>query len=79
MKEINIEQVESCPECGAENVFPGWDSEEKGYIATCQTCGKKIFLCDACFYADDNPEHKCDWYINEDGRGCFRGWIKNGE
>ncbi len=79
MKEINIEQVEICPECDAENVFPGWDPEEKGYIATCQTCGKKIFLCDACLHADDNPKGKCDWYKNEDGRGCFRGWIKKGE
>lgn len=76
---IEIEQVEICPECDTENTYPEWDPEEKGYIATCGNCGKKIFLCDACLHADDNDECKCDWREREDGRGCFRGFIKKGE
>ena len=76
---MTIEQVETCPICDAENSYPDWDPEEKGYIATCESCGKKIFLCDACFHADDNPEMECDWHEENDGRGCRRGWIKEGE
>ena len=73
-----IEQVETCPHCDCDNVFGNLDPEEKGYIAICWNCGKKIFLCDACLHADDNPERKCDWKERRDGRGCFRGWIKKG-
>lgn len=79
MIEILIEQIETCPHCDCDNVLGNWDSEEKGYIATCWNCGKKIFLCDACIHADDNPKHKCDWCERENGRGCFRGFIKKGE
>lgn len=72
-------QTEVCPICETENFYPEWDPEEKGYIAICSGCGKKIFLCDACFHADDNPTRYCAWHETEDGRGCFRGWIKEGE
>lgn len=74
-----IEQVETCPNCDCDNVFSNWDPEEKGYIAVCWNCGKKIFLCDACLHAEDNPERICDWKERRDGRGCMRGWIKKGE
>lgn len=73
-----IEQVEVCPICDSENYYPGFDPEKKGYVTKC-CCGKKIFLCDACLHAEDNPTGKCDWIETEDGRGCFRGWIKKGE
>lgn len=63
------EAVEMCPHCMGENVFPGWDTEEQGYVSVCQHCGEKIMLCDECQHADDNPVGKCDW---ESGR-CFRG------
>lgn len=79
MNDILIEQVEMCPYCEAENSYPGWDPEEKGYIATCTNCGKKIFLCDACLHAEDNLTQKCNWCETNSGRGCFRGWIEKGE
>ena len=72
-------QTEACPNCETENFYPEWNPEENGYIVICSGCGKKIFLCDACLHADDNPERKCDWKERRDGRGCFRGWIKKGE
>lgn len=72
-------QSEVCPECETENFYLMWDPEEKGYIAQCFKCGKKIFLCDACIHADDNKSHRCDWNETETGRGCFRGFIKKGE
>lgn len=76
---IIIEQTETCPYCDSENTYPNWDTDYLGYIATCNECGKKIFLCDACTHAEDNKEQKCDWHEDETGRGCFRGWIKKGE
>ena len=75
---IEFEQTECCPYCEAENTYPNWDPEEKGYIATCRCCGMKMFLCDACLHADDNPGQKCNWHEDETGRGCFRGWINKG-
>ena len=77
--EINWGQTEYDPECETENFYPQWDPEEKGYIATCKGCGRKIFLCDACMHSEDNEAMRCDWHRNETGHGCFRGWIKNGE
>ena len=80
----NIEAVEVCPYCEAENSFPGYDAEVNGYIVACQNCGKEIFLCDDCTYAEDNPEHQCDWHVikTENGivtSGCFRGVVTNPE
>ena len=72
-------QTEVCPECNTENFYYKFDPETEGYIVTCKHCGKKLFLCDACLHADDNPEGLCDWHRNETGRGCFRGWIEKGE
>lgn len=72
------EVVEICPYCMNENYYV-WDPEKKNYVATCSRCGKKIFLCDACRFTDDNPKGYCDFYETEEGRGCFRGWIKEGE
>jgi hypothetical protein len=68
------EAVECCPHCGTENVFPNWDVEKDGYIAVCE-CGRKIFLCDECFHADDNPNMECDWHETDTTSECFRGKI----
>ncbi len=76
-----MEAVEMCPYCEAENVYRNWDVEKQGYIATCHYCGKKIFLCDECKHADDNPTGRCDWHGEErDGKeygSCFRGTTEN--
>lgn len=75
------EAVEMCPYCEAENVYRNWDAEKQGYVATCHSCGKKIFLCDECKHADDNPSGRCDWHGEEhDGKEygcCFRGSTEN--
>lgn len=64
-----------CPYCGGENKYKNWNAETQGYIAICANCGKKIFLCDECRHAEDNPEMKCDWH-EENGKSiCFRGRI----
>ncbi len=74
---IETEAVETCPYCGSENTYPNWDVEKQGYITTCTTCGEKIFLCDECMHAEDNPGMKCDWCDLDDGGGqCFRGCIR---
>lgn len=68
-----FEQVEACPYCDSENVYPGYDPEKDGYITKCKTCGCSIFLCDACHHAKDNLGGKCDCR-EEDGKSvCFRG------
>ena len=69
------EAVEVCPHCGAENVYPGWDTEEQGYIAVCQQCKQAIFLCDECLHAGDNEEMHCNWHKFFGGSSCFRGII----
>lgn len=69
------EAVEVCPYCVGENTYPYWDVEKQGYIATCSGCGKKLFLCDECLHADDNPNMECDWHETPTGRECFRGEI----
>lgn len=65
--------VECCPYCGEENEFE-WNVEKDGYIAVCE-CGEKIFLCDECFHAEDNPNMECDWIETENERKCKRGVI----
>lgn len=74
------ELVETCPHCDHENHILNWDVEKRGYIAECDECGKKMFLCDACLHADDNPQQTCDWHT-ETMRGvtfssCKRGRYK---
>lgn len=77
-----FEAVEICPWCECENVFENWNVEKQGYVATCWQCGRRIFLCDECMHAEDNPEMKCDWSGKvvrnkyEEGR-CFRGMTRN--
>ena len=78
--EQNYEVIETCPYCDGENVWENLDAVGCGYIATCQHCGKEIFLCDECRNADDNPDMKCDWHlclINDKvvATECFRGRI----
>ena len=70
--DIYTEAVENCPYCGEANIYPNWDVEEQGYVAVCQTCGKKILLCDECLHREDNPTMKCDWCKDEHGGYCFR-------
>lgn len=81
--EPDTEAVESCPYCEAENVYPGWDVEKHGYIAECKECGKRIFLCDECLHAEDNPSMHCDWHNESNGECvvgyCFRGITANKE
>lgn len=62
------EEVEICPYCMNENIV-NWDVEKDGYEITCQYCGEKILLCDACLHSDDNKGGQCDW---NDEKGCFR-------
>lgn len=57
---IETEQVEMCPDCGRENVYPNWTPED-GWRQKCQNCGEMILLCDACVHADDNSGRICDW------------------
>lgn len=57
---IETEQVEMCPDCGRENVYPNWTPED-GWRQKCQNCGEMILLCDACLHADDNSGRICDW------------------
>ena len=71
-----IEQVETCPYCGMENVYGDYDPVKSGYVAECHECGEKIFLCDACMHAEDNPNMDCDWHECLDGNRCRRGFIK---
>lgn len=88
MTEMTWEVVETCPNCGCENIFTNWDTSVSGYIATCWQCGKKIFLCDECLHSDDNPHMECDWHevvrvcgirTVKTHRSCKRGLIKEGE
>lgn len=78
---LEYEQVEVCPYCASENYYKNWDCETQGYIATCKTCGRKIFLCDACLHSDDNPHKECNWDGDCMGANskCKRGEIKIGE
>lgn len=62
------EEVEVCPHCMGENILQH-DVERNGYQVTCQHCGKKIMLCDACMHANDNPNRVCDW---TESANCFR-------
>lgn len=81
-EEITYDGAEACPNCDAEVGFIfDYDAkkEDRDYIRTCPECGKKFFLCSACFSSDDNIMHHCDWDKNEEGRGCWRGWIPKGE
>lgn len=65
----HTEAVEGCPHCMTENVYPNYDVVGNNYTAVCKNCGEEIMLCDECFHADDNREHKCDWTEKD---GCFR-------
>lgn len=72
--ELN-EIVEPCPECSGEAIwFTEKTPEELGYKQRCPYCGNEMMLCDACYHADDNPNHICDWlddgYYTEGT--CFR-------
>lgn len=69
------EEVEICPYCDKENVFPMWDTEEQGFVATCQHCGEEILLCDACMHTVcyDGEPHGCDWSGTDCGGKCHRG------
>lgn len=62
IKTKDYEVIEVCPHCDEENVCPENMIEEENYIAVCQNCGRKIFLCDECLNADDNEEQDCDWH-----------------
>lgn len=70
-----FEQVEICPYCDKENVFPMWLTEKQGFIATCQHCGEEILLCDACQHTvcEDGEPHNCDWQETDCGGKCHRG------
>ena len=70
-----FEVCEVCPHCDSENVYPMWDVSVQGFIAVCEHCGKKIFLCDECFHTKDNEYMSCDWRKTKCGGKCFRGEI----
>lgn len=70
------EAVECCPWCDGENVYKNWNVKKDGYIANCEHCGEKIFLCDECLHAEDNLQQKCDWRETSSGSKCFRGEIR---
>lgn len=62
------EEVEVCPHCMGENILL-YNVEENGYEVSCNHCGEKIMLCDACLHSKDNKERYCDW---DEKTGCFR-------
>lgn len=62
------EEVEVCPHCMGENILL-YNVEENGYEVSCNHCGEKIMLCDACLYSKDNKERYYDW---DEKTGCFR-------
>lgn len=64
-------QTEPCPHCEFENFYPYWDVKEKGFVATCQNCGKTIMLCDACHHEENGGE--CNWKNDTNPEGiCYR-------
>lgn len=71
----HFEEVEVCPYCDKENVYPTWDTNEKGFVAVCQFCGEEILLCDACQHTvcEDGEPHNCDWCKTSNGGKCHRG------
>ena len=73
------EFVEICPYCDCENHLIDYDVKKSGYIIICETCGNKIFLCDACLHEPDNKDQLCDWHVlrkyGKYSRQCFRGKI----
>ena len=77
MQDNYYEEVEICPHCDSENVYPMWDVEKSGFIATCYHCGKPIFLCDACMHVDPEEESVlyCNWHPTQYGSSCRRGVI----
>lgn len=75
-KMLDYEVVEVCPHCDEENVYPANMIEEGNYIAVCQDCGRKIFLCDECLNADDNEGQDCDWHKEGNCSVCMRGRIE---
>ena len=80
LKTEYFEAVEMCPHCESENVYPNWDVNEKGFVATCNNCGKEIFLCDECIHHEDGLNEGCcgcDWHKTEYGGKCFRGITRN--
>lgn len=74
-EEHYYEAVEVCPHCMNENVYPMWNTEVSGFVATCQHCEKEIFLCDECQHTvlEDGEPHDCDWCKTECGGKCHRG------
>ncbi len=74
---ITTMAVEVCPYCGHENIYPNLDVASAGYVAECEECGNKIFLCDECSHAEDNPGQKCDWSASGCIGKCFRGAADN--
>ena len=60
--------TEMCGQCGTESVM-AWDTDKRGYMATCPHCGKPLLLCDECLHSEDNEAKRCDW---SPGKGCFR-------
>ena len=69
------EAVEVCPYCDSENIYRGWDTEKRGYVAVCHYCGREMFLCDECLHSEDNPHKICDWRECSWGSCCRRGSI----
>lgn len=54
----DTEITEFCPHCDTE-VTMNWDVEERGYVAFCPVCGKRMMLCSMC---DGN----CNWNAEND-------------
>lgn len=73
-----FEAVEVCPHCNAENVYPMWDTEVNGFVASCKGCRAEILLCDECMHTicEDGEVHDCDWRQTECGGQCHRGETK---
>lgn len=77
MYKYNREIVEVCPHCDHENIYSENEEFPEQYVAICDNCGKKIFLCDECMHSEDNPEQNCDWCMKDGCDMCFRGKIEN--
>ncbi len=70
--------VEMCPHCMNE-IEMTWDTDTRGFKATCPVCGGRLMLCDECMHAEEGLG--CDYNSETDtcrhNRGYSAGcWVR---